>query len=100
MVPCVTNRPIFYRDIPHKGIDTNASNGVEKILQSPGESRTSELYRGFCVNFQKLDAELRLWRCDAFDEEVNSIEFESVGQQLWALVVSISCDCFYESEQT
>lgn len=99
MVPCVTNWPIFYRDIPHKRINTNASNGIEKVLQSPGEPRASELYRGFCVNFQKLDAELRLWRCDVFDEEVNSIEFESVGQRLWTLKYSVR-PLLYENEQT
>jgi hypothetical protein len=61
MVSCLTNWPIFYWDAPHKGINTNASNGVEKILQNPGESGTGELYRGFRVKFEKLDTELWLW---------------------------------------
>jgi len=55
MVPCLTNWPRFYWDVPQKGINTNASHGVEKIFQNPGEPRTSELYCGFCVNFEKLD---------------------------------------------
>jgi hypothetical protein len=86
MVPCLTNWPGFYWDVPHKGINTHARNGVEKILQSPGEPRTSELYRGFSVDLEKLDTELwlrRLGRCDVFDEKVDSVEFEGVGQWLW-----------------
>jgi hypothetical protein len=55
MVPCLTNWPRFYWNVPQKGINTNASHGVEKIFQNPGEPRTSELYRGFCINFEKLD---------------------------------------------
>lgn len=74
----MTNWPDFYRDVPHKGINTNASDGVEKILQSPGEPRTSEFYRGFCVDFEKLDTKLWLRRYDVFDEKVNSIKFEGV----------------------
>jgi hypothetical protein len=84
VVPCVTNWPSFPWDVPHKGINANTGNGVEKILQSPGEPRAGKLYRGFCVNFQKLNAELRLWRSGLFDEKVDSIEFESVSQWLWA----------------
>lgn len=84
VVLCVTNWPSFPWDILHKGINANAGNGVEKILQSPGEPRASELYRRFCINFQKLNAELRLWRSSVFDEKVDSIEFESVSQRLWA----------------
>jgi hypothetical protein len=82
MVPRLANWPSFYWDIPHKGIHTNASNGVEKILQGPGKPRASELYRGFCINFEKLDAELRLRRWDVFDEKVDSKDFESVTQRL------------------
>jgi hypothetical protein len=82
MVPCLANWPSFYWDVPHKGINTNASNRIEKIFQSPGEPRTSELYRGFRVNFEKLDTELWLRRCDVFDEKVNSIEFECVRHWL------------------
>jgi hypothetical protein len=84
MVPCLTNWPSFDWDVPHKGINTDASNGIEKIFQNPGEPRTSELYRGFCVYFEKLDTELWLRRLgsDVFDEKVNSIEFERVRQWL------------------
>ena len=84
MVSCLSHRPSFQRDIPHKGIDTNASNCVEKIFQNPCESRTSQLYRGFCVDFEELNAELGLWRFDVFDEKVDSKEFESVSQWLWS----------------
>lgn len=82
MVPCLTNWPSFYWYVAHKGINTNASNGVEKIFQSPGEPRTSELYRGFRVYFEKLDTEPWLRRCGVFDEKVDSIEFEGVRHWL------------------
>jgi hypothetical protein len=82
MMPRLTDWPSFYWDVPHKGINTNASNCAEKIFQDPGEPRTSELYRGLCIDFEKLDTELWLRRCDVFDEKVNSIEFKGVRQWL------------------
>lgn len=95
MVPCLTNWPSFYWDVPHKGINANASNRVEKIFQSPGKPRTSELDCGFRVYFEKLDTELWLRRWDMFDEKVNSVEFEGIRQWLWGLPSKYNIYCIH-----
>ena len=87
MVPCLTDWPGFYRDITHEGINADASYGLEKIFQDPREAWASELYRRFCVDFEKLNLKPR---CGVFDEEVDTVELEGASQ--WLSACKHSCD--------